>query len=226
MTMPDISLAKLHMTLPSEAVPRGADMYGWSQTSAVVFGANPVDANTPTWWTGNRYPVWPNLTAWFTIYRVAGTRPIWNSRVEIKNLQVWIKSKSTGNWTLFDEVMKPLGAEYPESFVGASKARNVRDELSGGISVRPSVDFNSHGWGNTKEINVSDLGSILIQMDSRVILDDPNNGDTRLNRDNYVINVGADWRPPIGQDQKQALDAFDGRYIKVLPDWRTSYVIA
>lgn len=224
----NINLAQSHMLLPSEAVPRD-DRYDWAHKPNVDFGINPVKANAP-WYVNALYPVYPNLLSWFQVYREAGTKPAVNSRVQIRNLTTWIKSKSTGIWTAIDTQLTPVNGDYqeypnPTNFSKPTTALTRRIESDGTVSLKPDEGFFSHGWGITQQPNLTDLGGLCITLDLRIITDDLTKPDTRLT-DSWVANVGADWWNPTGTSPGQAIDAFNGRFIKLVPEWRTAMAIA
>lgn len=207
----DLTLAQSHMTLPNEGIPHGNDRFDWAYKPNVDLGYK-SDSKTP------------NLITWYTIHREAGSKPTVNSRVEIKNLTLWLKGAS--GWTMAQQIANPDNDEYPEppnQWVGYPA--NKRIESDGFMSVRPTEYHINHGYGKVITPNLADLQGLCVTMDFRVITDDLIKPDTRLT-DKFVVNVGADWWTPQSVTNGYAIDAFNGRFLKALPEWRTAYAIA
>ncbi len=222
----DILLAKSHMTQPCEAVPHGADSFNWARQPAIVMGCNPTAAGLPSWYSGTKYAEWPRIIAWFTVYREAGAALPRNTRVAVRNLQLWIKSKATGQWSQIDSQVTPHGgAHYAENMSGVTQTWEPRTEADGSVSLRPPKDFCAHGWGAMQQISVSDIAGVYASVEHRVIADNPSDTECRL-LDRWAVNVGVDYYPPEGAPVTGLPGCFTGRYLRSMPEWRESQGVA
>lgn len=222
----DISLAKSHMQQPCEVVPHGADNFNWARQPAVVMGCNPTAAGLPSWYSGTRHAEWPRIMVWFTVYREAGAALPRNTRVAVRNLQLWIKSKATGQWAQIDAQPIPHGgAHYAENMSGVTQPWGTRLEGGGSVSLKPPKDFCAHGWGAMQTIVTSDIAGVYASIEHKVIAD--NSYDTELRLvDRWGVNIGVDYYPPEGAVIDSLPGCFTGRYLRSLPDWRESSGIA
>jgi hypothetical protein len=227
----DILLAQSYMKLPNEGIPHGCDNLDWAYAPRIVMGDNPTQANLPSYYTGAVYPTYPRITTWFLVCREAGSMPTVNSRVNIQSIQLYVKSKVTGLWTLLDDSLVPGGADYQEQVppsimvgTGESQAWKPRIEADGTISLRPPEQFFSQGWGVMQTLDVADIGGVYIQVSHRVITDDQTKPDTRAT-DKWIVNIGADYWAADGSVPMATIACMDGRFLKSCTDWRTSMAI-
>lgn len=80
------------MRLPHEAKLHGVpDSYDWSAGPRLGMGNDPEEFRA--------------LTAWGQVYEAASGNPAWNSRVQLKNIQTYILSKSTNTWTRVEDFL-------------------------------------------------------------------------------------------------------------------------
>ena len=218
----DAKLASLHMGTPNEGVPHGDDNFNWAYRPYIQQGIDLTDQGLPFWYKGTRHPVWNRALAWFTIYREAGSLPSRNSRVEVKDISLWVKSKATGQWTLLNNSATPKGNDYLE---GSQSTKPWLSKIEAeGISLRPERNYYAHGWGSMVTIdNYKDVAGVYAEISHRVIIDNVWDVDSRF-IDKWLVNVGVDFRPPV--PATEVTNSFQGRYLRAIPEWRVSNGIA
>jgi hypothetical protein len=217
------AIADMH--LPSEALVINPQ-FSWQYRPQVTMHAPRGDA-IASWWKGNR-PVWTHaIVPWFTAFEARGNRAR-NSRVQIRNLRLFILSNRTRKWLQVDHRLRPYVALWKYPFVAAGPAcgRVAQLERDGGLSLVPDYPFFIHGWGDARSIDASDVGATFIAMDFRLIIDDPRRKDDR-NVARYVVDVGADYYPD--QTLRWSLDyapgVGNGRMLLARRQWRTATLV-
>lgn len=179
--------------------------YGFSRGPGFnIMGNNPSGSNLPTWFTDS-YPeaaqtgYWKAIIPWFVLFEGQGNAAS-NVRVQMRNLKLYILSRSTNQWT---EIVSeqdvggefcPQGSNYHQCTGGDA----TRAESSGGISIAPLAGNDFHGWyGGRTAIDGADIKAVFVTMQSRLIQDDPLASDDR-NVAKYLFDVGADYYPEMG----------------------------
>lgn len=173
------------MTGQNEGAPHGVpSSWDWAQGPVLTMGKN---ANG-----------WHALTAWGVVYEAAEGNPATNTRVNIRDLQLFFLQKSTGKWLLLQNTSQPDGAAYLEDFSGdVSKPGDVRQEPDGTISVTAGGGYNFHFYPSDRaSINPNDIGGILALFQARLIVGDPNLPDDRSIA-RYLCGSGADYYPAL-----------------------------
>ncbi len=180
---------------------KGVDpSYGFAKGPGyVIMGNDPRGTNTPDWYKAS-YPwmvtnaYWNYLLPWFVLFEGQDNAAT-NTRLHLRNLKAFTKSRSTGAWTQVtsansaDGILCPQGSNYFHCTTSAT----IRSEASGGISSLPTTGFNLHGWyGGFKEINGPDIAAVITTMQVRLIT----NGsiDDRAQA-RYLAQIGADYYP-------------------------------
>ncbi|MFA9392520.1 MAG: T9SS type A sorting domain-containing protein [Prolixibacteraceae bacterium] len=170
------------ITLPHEGWPHGVpDSYDWSKKPRV--GAQ----NPPDGWTA--------AIAWGQLYEWVEGNPASNTRVQIRDMEMWYLSKSDHQWHQLQKSLSVEGAAFREDFVDdISKPADERTEPDGSVSVTAGDGFNFHFWPSVGrvEIPVSDVEGAFVTVQSRLILNDPNGVDDR-DQAKYLMSVGGDW---------------------------------
>jgi len=211
------------MSSKSEAIaidPR----YDWQYQPAIVMAAPRGDA-IPSWWTGNR-PTWTyDMLTWFTTQEAQGNAAS-NTRVQVANLRVYVLSQATRTWKQFDSKAAPYSEmwSYPFSYAGAG---SVRNESSGGVSVKPAYPEFYHGYGNPITIDPTDVRAVYVSMDFRLAVDNTSKPDDRASA-KYVVNAGADYWPGNGQatwSLGYAPGIGIGRTLLATNNWRTATLL-
>jgi hypothetical protein len=201
------------MGKPNEGLPHGVPTsWGFAQGAFMSMG------NDPTGWRA--------ATAWGVVYEAAEGNPATNTRVNIRNVQFWFLSKSTGRWSLLQNTSVPGGAAYFEDFSNnANIPADVRREPDGTISVTAGRGYNYHFYPLPRvSINPSDVGGIVVVAQARLILADPARPDDRgIAR--YLLSSGGDYYPeltggwPGGTSYNPAIAGGKFKYVK--PYWRS-----
>jgi hypothetical protein len=174
---------------------------GWATGPGfVLMGNRPRGSATASWWqpynVSFKSDAWWNvLIPWLVIFDGVGNAAS-NTRVEMRNLKAYYKSRSTGRWILITQ--GPVdGANYPKSLAGTdTQPAAIRTEAGGTVSVRPAGGNNAfHGWCcGAQPINPPDVAAVFVTMQVRLSLDNPALPDDRA-RARYLVKVGADYYP-------------------------------
>lgn len=170
------------MTTPHEGRPHGVpSSYNWAINPRVGMGNNPGAFRA--------------MVAWGQLYEAAEGNPSGNTRVQLRNIKAYYLSKSTGQWRLLQESLSVYGAAYREDFAGdESRPADQRYEPDGSISVTAGGGYNYHFWtpSGRSTINPSDIGGIWTTLQGRLILNNPNLPDDRLQA-RYLLSMGGDY---------------------------------
>ncbi len=169
-------------------------------TGFVVMGNNPRGSGTPNWWNpANSYfksdAWWQVLLPWMVIFDGEGNAAT-NTRVEMRYLKAYVKSRSTGQWTQVASGQVD-GSNYPKSLQGVNVAPpSIRAESGGTISVKPpNGDAVFHGWCcGGRPINGPDVAAVYVTMQARLVLDNAGLPDDRAAA-KYLIQIGGDYYP-------------------------------
>lgn len=202
-------------------------LYNWQKNPLVTQYA-PKGTILPSWWTGAR-PEWCyKMLSWYTAFEAQGNAAT-NTRVQVRNLRVYILSNATKKWTAVDTAAAPWSElwKYPFSYAGDSKAAGTRSEATGGYSVKPVYPYFHHGYGTTYAIpNPADIRAVYVAMDFRLAVDNPQKPDDR-SKAKYVVDVGADYYPGQGQSWGTgfAPGVGNGRYLLATAGWRTATML-
>jgi hypothetical protein len=185
------------------------DGYGWSRGPGhVIMGNDARGSHTPGWWNpADRHfksdAWWKAMVPWIVIFDGVGNGA-WNTRVALRAMKAYYKSRSSGRWVLLGE--GPVdGYNYPKSLQGSSYVpTDRREESSGTASVRPpggNVVF--HGWCcNAPDIPAADIAAIHVTLQARLIVDDASRTDDRWAA-RYLLQVGGDYYPDRGTRVEQ-----------------------
>lgn len=174
---------------------------GWATGPGhVIMGNRPRGSATPSWWqpTNRAFKSddwWRALLPWMVIFDGVGNGAT-NTRVELRDLKAWYKSRKTGKWILISQGAID-GENYPKHLSGTQTVpANRRNEPNGTVSVRPAggnVAF--HGWCcGGRPIDPPDIAAIHVTTQARLIVDDPGKPDDR-DRAKFLVQVGADYYP-------------------------------
>lgn len=170
------------VTLPHEGLPHGVpSSYDWSQ--APRRGAQ----RPPEGWTA--------AIAWGQLYEWAEGNPATNTRVQIRDMEMFYLSKSDGQWHQLQKTRLVDGAAYVEDFQGdVSRPADKRMEADGSLSVTAGDGYNFHFWPSSGRIEfpADDVEGCFITVQCRLILDDPQGVDDR-DEARYLMSVGGDW---------------------------------
>ncbi|HBZ06420.1 MULTISPECIES: hypothetical protein [Massilia] len=214
------------MSLANEAIPINPT-YDWQYRPNMI-QYEPSGASLPTWWTGNR-PDWCyEALTWYTAFEAQGNKAT-NSRVEVRNLRMYVLSSKTGRWTRTNSVVAPYTDlwTYPFNYVGDMRISGARKEADGGYAIKPKYPNFHHGYGTSYTLSdPRDVRAVFVAMDFRLVVDNPKKADDRA-KARYVVNAGADYYPGKGQDWSlgYAPGIGSGRYVLATNSWRTATLL-
>lgn len=196
-------------------------------------------ALTSTSWT--RLILWNHiwLSSTYQDQHVSGF--INNTRVMFWDCQVWIKSKSTGQWTRHSFSDTPGGEWWSPDFrlyLGAftSTPANYKfDPSTGYTSVKtiyaPTGQTNTsaadygvnywlaHGWSGLGAIDGNDIADVVASMKCSLVVDDPSLADDR-EYSRYLVSVGADYYPANNLYVYPGVGTSRQRFLRAKwPDW-------
>ena len=164
------------------------------------------------------------FTGWGQLYECASGNPQPAARVEIRDIQSWIKSKSTGAWRVVQQSTATDGGAYSESFVNnTSKTSDAVTLSSGSTSVTAGGGYNYHFWPKTSRVSIdpNDVAGVITNARYRLV---PGTYDPTKPSPCYVLSMGADYWSAVNAQWNQLLTNRDvgiGRFKRVDSDWRT-----
>lgn len=131
-----------------------------------------------------------------------------NTRVLIFDPEIWIKSKSTGQWTLARSFNTIAGESFSPNFNNYMNQVDLRQEVSSGYwSARPIYSSGEptgwgyyifHGYGGgVFSVDKNDIADIISLCKTSLVIHDTFNYDDR-DDSRYLFAVGADWYPTTG----------------------------
>jgi hypothetical protein len=194
------------MTLPSEAVPHGI---------TYEFAYHPRLGSGPGSFTA--------FTAWGQLYECGSGNPQAGARVEIRDIEGWIKSRSTGAWTRVQQSIGTGGGAFIEDYVNnVTKAPDAVHTPSGSMSVRAGGGYNYHFWPTSgrASINPGDVAAVITTVRARLL---PGTFSSSGPAPCYVLSVGADYWSSLTAGWSQFTTNKDvgiGRFKLVDPNWR------
>jgi hypothetical protein len=203
--------------------------YGFSRGPGYnTMGNNPSGANLPSWYLSS-YPemaqtgYWKSIIPWFVLFEGEGNSAT-NTRIQMRNMKLFILSRSTNQWTeLVSE--QDMGGEFcphGSNYLHCTGGDNKRSESDGGgISIKPMAGNDYHGWyGGRTAINGADIKAVFVTLQSRLLVDSAANGDDRDNA-RYLFDVGADYYPEMGPSQIYLPGVGVSRAKLITNNWRS-----
>jgi len=169
---------------------------------------------------------WNAAIAWGQLYEWAGGNPATNTRVQIKDLEMYYLSKADRKWHLLQKSVGVDGNAYVEDFAGdVNKPADKRIEKDGSVSVKAGGGYNFHFWSKLGRVKypVNDVAGIYVTVKARLVVDKADLPDDRATA-KYVMSVGGDWwqTMTIGWDQwKTNADMGISRFRFVTPEWKS-----
>jgi hypothetical protein len=199
---------------PNEGHPHGVP------TSYSFYRGPELDAPLPG-------PGMTAATAWGVIYEAAGGSTATNTRVEVRNIRLYLWSKSRGRWVRYQASTSPTGEDYAEpqgseGFSNMSSPADLRTEPDGGVSVKMHQGSWFHFWpadGRTV-IAPADIGGAYTTFEARLVKDDPQGPDDTSSA-RYLASAGADWWVNRSAPWPDNTQAFFARFRYITPSWST-----
>jgi hypothetical protein len=223
-------------TVPPTTVPPVQS--GINSVDRILFSMNgPHEGaphGVPTYWSWAQHPdlgaVTPpagmsSITGWGQIYADASNAHPANVRVELRNMETYVWSKSNHAWTRVQADPHVDGGHFVEDFAGNSAIpTDLRAEPDGGNSTGMVSGYNFHFWpaaGRGTLPNPSDIGAVYTTVQARLILDNPAGPDNR-SQARYLANMGGDWwrttTAPFGDGTNNPAIG-EGRFTYLTPNW-------
>jgi len=201
------------MTLPHEGRPHGVP-------TSIDWALKPrVGALVPP--TG-----WNAAIAWGQVYEWINGNPATNTRVNIKDLEMYYLSKADQKWHLLQKSVGVDGNAYVEDFAGdVNKPADKRIEKDGSVSVKAGGGYNFHFWSKLGRVKypIGDVAGIYVTVKARLVVDKTDQPDDR-DKAKYLMSVGGDWWQTltIAWDQwKTNADMGISRFRFVTPEWKS-----
>jgi hypothetical protein len=145
---------------------------------------------------GNNPPSWANaLTGWGEVYRDTTDANDTNTKVEIRNMRVYVLSKATGQWKQHTSTTGVGYGGYTESYSGSAPLYDVTTESDGGVAALIPHGSVFHFWpdnGNVVKIDTGDIGGIFVTAQAKLLVADPSHPDDRAMA-RYTVDMGADY---------------------------------
>ena len=179
------SLIAADMAGSNEARPQGVPVsYRWSRGPTITMDKSPNG--------------WRAITAWGVITVPLAGNPAANTRVNIRGVQLFLLSKSSGKRLTLQNSSQPDGAEYMTDFAhNANRPANIRKEPDGTVSVTAGEGWCFHFYPAERgSIDPDDVGGILAMFQARLIVDNPSLPDDRA-IGKYIASAGADYYPAL-----------------------------
>jgi len=173
---------------------------------------------------------WTAAIAWGQLYEWIEGNPAKNTRVAIKDLEMYYLSKKDNKWYLLQKSSSVDGAAYVEDFAGdVNKPADKRYEPDGTLSVTCGGGYNFHFWSKTGRVKVplNDVAACFVTVQAKVIMADPKGVDDRSIA-KYVLGVGGDWwlsMTAVWDQWKTNADMGIGRFRFVTPEWKSYNLI-
>ena len=188
--------------LPLNGAPSGP---GWARgPGVVVMGNNPRGTATPGYWqpSNGNYKgsnLWNGILPWMVLFDGQGNGAS-NTRVQMRNVKIYYRSRSTGSWQIIGSSAGVGGSLYSKDLMNAYGDADVRAE-SDGVSVMPGNSNGFfHGWWNAGQKSIAafagDIDAIFVTMQARLIIGPAGYDDRSSAR--YLLQVGADYYPEVG----------------------------
>lgn len=181
-TINSIKTIVYDMTPPHEGKPHGVPTsFGWGSGPRLNMANNPKGFKA--------------LIATGQLYESATGNHANNTRVQIKNIKAYVRSKQDGKWHLLQSSKKVEGAAYREDFAGdINKPADVRNEPDGSVSVKTSPGYNYHFWSANGRVSIdpNDIAGIFTTVQARLVLDRPRKIDDRP-KARYLLSVSGDY---------------------------------
>jgi hypothetical protein len=173
----------------------------------VVMGNDPRGRRTPKWWNpadarfkGGTY--WTHIVPWMAIFDGVGNAAT-NTRVEMRNMKAYYKSRSSGQWVLLSQG-RIEGENYPKGLNAVVAGRpDIVPVGSGIVSVRPpNGDLHFHGWCCGRALpDPADIAAIHVTLQARLAVHDASRPDDRPAA-RYLVQVGGDYYPDASLNLK------------------------
>jgi hypothetical protein len=197
------------MQLANDAAPHGAPR---ASASEIMTGNTPPEG-------------WHAMTATGQLYRDASDSVDRNTRIEFRDMEAYVLSKTTNTWSLLQGSVSVRGRTWNEANEGHSSAPKFRNSADGSVSVKLAHGRILNFFPKTSRgsLDSSDVAGIFTTVQARLIVDKANRPDDRAVA-KYLIRVGGEyWKGltthPAG-DGSNSVTIGTGRYKYVTTEWQ------
>jgi hypothetical protein len=171
-----------------EKQPNGVpESYNWS--------IGPVLDPTPSPLVNSKGEKMKYFTNWGQIYAAKGTKPVSNTRVQLRNIKTYYYSKKENKWKQIQNNSTVTGKYYVEDFANDNNiVANERKEDQGGVSVKLTEGYNYHFCdpNGRAAIDTDDFAGVATTVEARLIMHDSAKPDDRDDA-NYILSMGGDY---------------------------------
>jgi hypothetical protein len=164
-------------------------------------GSNPAFSNSPPWSIFYNNPNYIGKVAqaalpWVVIFDGVNHAAS-NVAVEMRNMLTYMKSRSTGRWTLLGGPAYTTGTYYGKPNTGLPAMDEVMlssTSTSSVIKVPENRGYFWHGWWGAGRlpVNPNDIAAMFVTIQARLVVADPSRADDRA-RAQVGLQVGADY---------------------------------
>ncbi len=183
-------------------------MYGFSRGPGYVILGNKPGANN-------------FVLPWFVQYEGEGNQAR-NTRIQMRDMSVFVKSRSSGQWTeiLESDSYSGIQCDPGSNYYHCPQQAEV-DSEDGSASSLPISGLNLHGWwGGRAPIDSWDIAAVVVSLQARLTADTSRGEDDRY-KANYLIHVGADYYPANAPPPEGLPPVGISRSKAVTNDWQT-----
>lgn len=197
---------------PEDGVPHGAIDTRGKPISWTVH---------PRVWRGNTpRPGWSAVLSWGVIYTGEANRET-DAQVEIRNLQLFVKLRTTGQWCLLDDVRAPHGKFYHENFSDDTSLPGDVASTATSTTFSPMRDRVFHFWGRRLGLPTGGINGMYVQYEARLL---PMAARPLSSEARFLGAASADYwistKTPAGQPGVLNEDAAIGRLKWISSTWR------
>lgn len=162
------------------------------------------------------------VTPWGQLYEAAYGNPARNTRVEIRDMALWILNRRHV-WRRADVGVELDGKSFREDFSGTDPSQDdlIRQGSSLRVSISPGAGYCYHFWTIRRDaIDPSDIAGIFATVRARLVTDDESLPDDRENA-RYLLSMGADYYQNTTDTNGCCDDVAIGRFKYVKTGWRS-----
>jgi len=158
---------------------------------------------------------------WFVQFEGEGNEAR-NTRIQMRDMSVFIKSRSTGKWSeiLDSDSYNGIQCDPGSNYYHCPQQAQVNFE-DGSASSLPVSGLNLHGWwGSRASIDSGDIAAVVVALQARLTADTNRGADDR-HKAKYLIHVGADYYPANAPPPEGLPPVGISRAKAVTNDWQT-----
>jgi hypothetical protein len=198
--------------------------YEWQKYTMIIM-QSPAGADIPSWFEFSKPQRCYTLKSWLQVFEAEGNAAK-NTRVQFRNLKIFVLSESTRKWSLVKSDASPYTDSWAYPFTFNADG-GTRVEASGGLSFKPKYPVFAHGYGTQMTIVPQDIRAVFVSMETKLVLENASSADDRSSA-KYLVNVGADYWPnaqAVNTTWGYAPGIGQGRFILATQDWRKATMI-